>query len=165
MPIMFQTKSYRKSLPPWKEIGVFLFALAFGLLAIDCQADTTITLNQPPGYTPAALVNGVKPTTTTSLYTAIDVIDNNILHLNQEFIYQAVMLNSISSALATITTQTANTATVDLTAVHTKLDAITSKLVTIEQKIDALGGDGMTDGDMVISGIMLALIFAVTWKG
>ena len=165
MPQMFQTKSNRKPLPPWKEIGVFLFALFFGLLANDCYAATTITLAQPSGYTPSTLVNGTKATTSATLYTAVDVIDNNILHLNQEFIYQAVMLDSISSSLATITTQTATPASVDLTTVNSKLDAISAKLVTIEQKIDALGGDGMTDGDMVISGIMLALIFAVTWKG
>ena len=138
---------------------VLLFLVNFS------EAATTTTLAQPAGYTPSALVTVAVPTSTTTQYTAIGNIGKDILHLNQEFLYQAVMLDSISASLATITTQTANPASVDLTAVNSKLDAISAKLVTIEQKIDSLGGDGMTDGDMVIAGIMLALIFAVTWKG
>lgn len=40
-----------------------------------------------------------------------------------------------------------------------------AKLASIEQKIDSLGGDGMTYDGVAIVGVLLAVIFAVTWKG
>jgi hypothetical protein len=35
----------------------------------------------------------------------------------------------------------------------------------INQKLDNMGGSAVSEGDLLIAGLLMGLIFAVTWKG
>lgn len=143
---------------------VFLF-----LTAVSHAAPTTTVISQPSGV-PTAFVNSAKPTSTTTLYTAIGNIDDNVLLLNREFLNVAPMLDyiaatseSIQNSLSGLPTQSGSC---DLTSVTTQLSDIQTRLTRIEQKIDALPGEnGVTQGELFISGLLLAVVFAVTWRG
>lgn len=170
---MLQKNSYQSVAPPWKVAQLLTVSLCCFLLLAGTAlaAPTTLTINQPSGYTAATIINTTKPTANASLYTTVDNIELIATHLNQGLIYQAAMLDWMAATLETVSTSTGGGTETGLTieqlnASFTAQQAyMQGQFDVINQKLDNMGGLAVSEGDLLIAGLIMGLIFAVTWKG
>lgn len=110
---------------------------------------TTTVLKQPSGYTPSALINTVKPNTSSSMYTTLDNIELIGIHLNQEFIYQAVMLDFISSQVASNA--------VAITSLDAKITVLDAKVANMQPQV-------ITESISFLLGAFIAIAFVISSK-
>lgn len=105
----------------------------------------------------------VQPYTSVNLMTNEVAINNNLYSIYSMLYYTDLRVIDTQDKML-------NQVLPDLQSVKSTLENATfsnysAKLASIEQKIDSLGGDGMTYDGVAIVGVLLAVIFAVTWKG
>jgi len=173
MPGMLQKNSYSSVAPPWKVAQRITVTLCCFLLLAGSAlaAPTTSTIEQPTGYTVAPIINTTKPTANASLYTTVDNIELITTHLNQGLIYQKAMLDWIAATLETVSTSTGVGTETGLTieqlnaSFSNQQAYMQQQFDVINQKLDNMGGLAVSEGDLLIAGLLMGLIFAVTWKG
>lgn len=173
MPGMLQKNSYSSVAPPWTVAQLLTAAICCILLLAGTAlaAPTTTTIKQPSGYTAATIIDTTKPNTNATLYTTVDNIELIATHLNQGLIYQAAMLDWIASTLETVSTSTGGGTETGLTidqlnaAMSAQQAYMQAQFDAINQKLDNMGGSAVSEGDLLIAGLLMGLIFAVTWKG
>lgn len=173
MPGMLQKNSYSSVAPPWTVAQLLTAAICCILLLAGTAlaAPTTSTINQPSGYTAATIINTNKPNTSATLYTTVDNIELIATHLNQGLIYQKAMLDWIAATLESVSTSTSGGTETGLTldqlnaSFAAQQSYLQAQFDAINQKLDNLGGSAVSEGDLLIAGLLMGLIFAVTWKG
>ena len=118
--------------------------------ALVYSAPVTTIVNQPSGV-PVNFVNSTKPTSTTSQYTAIENIDNNILILNQEFIYQKAMLDYIASSVENV-------------ALISTVSALDAKVTALDAKVAQMDPSVITQSISFLIGAFIAMAFVISSK-
>lgn len=131
-----------------KIIIAFLTVLFFSVSSY--AAPTTTVLAQPSGV-PSALVNSAKATTAATQYTAIENIDNNILLLNQEFIYQKAMLDYIASRVENV-------------ALLSTVSALDTKVTALDTKVAQMDPAVITQSISFLIGAFISMAFVISSK-
>lgn len=113
------------------------------------SAPITQTLPQPSSYSPASLLDTVKPNNSSRLYNTVDNIELIGLHLNQNFIYQKTLLDYLSSSSLT-TAQS--------------IQAIDSRLIELDQKVANMQPQVITESISFLLGAFIAISFVLSSK-